>query len=80
MKGYFNNKEETDNSINSNNYEFDYRIIDLLNKTKYQDKNIFEINKMIEEIIFYVELCKQKVGLTGGLFYCKNEVYMVNYS
>ena len=29
------NKEETDNSINSNNYEFDYRIIDLLNKTKY---------------------------------------------
>ncbi len=43
------NKEESDDSISSNNYEFDYRIIDLLNKTKYQDKNIFEINKMIDE-------------------------------
>ena len=39
------NKEETDSSLTSNNYEFDFHIIDLLNKTKYQDKNIFEINK-----------------------------------
>ena len=37
------NKEEDNDSINSNNYEFDYKIIELLNKTKYQDKNIFEI-------------------------------------
>ena len=55
------NKEETDNSINSNNYEFDFRIIDLLNKTKYQDKNIFEINKIIDEKfdIDYVGLLKE---------------------
>ena len=55
------NKEEKDNSINSNNYEFDYQIIDLLNKTKYQDKNIFEINKMIDEKfdIDYVGLLKE---------------------
>ena len=42
--------EEENNSTNTSNYEFDYRIIDLLNKTKYQDKNIFEINKMIDDI------------------------------
>lgn len=55
------NNEEENNSINSNNYEFDYRIIDLLNKTKYQDKNIFEINKMIDEKfdIDYVGLLKE---------------------
>lgn len=31
------------------NYEFDYNIINLLNNTKYQDKNIFELNKKIDE-------------------------------
>lgn len=53
-------KEETNESINQNNYEFDYKIIDLLNKTKYQDKNIFELNKMIDEKfdIDYVGLLK----------------------
>lgn len=41
-------------------YEFDYQIIDLLNKTKYQDKNIFEINKSIDEKfnIDYIGLLK----------------------
>ena len=55
------NKEEDNNSINSNNYEFDYKIIDLLNKTKYQDKNIFELNKMIDDKfdIDYVSLLKE---------------------
>ena len=55
------NKEEDNNSINSNNYEFDYKIIDLLNKTKYQDKNIFELNKMIDDKfdIDYVGLLKE---------------------
>ena len=55
------NNEETDDSKNSNNYEFDYKIIDLLNKTKYQDKNIFEINKMIDEKfdIDYIGLIKE---------------------
>lgn len=55
------NKEETNDSINSNNYEFDYKIIDMLNKTKYQDKNIFEINKLIDESfdIDYVGILKE---------------------
>ena len=55
------NKEETNDSINSNNYEFDYKIIDMLNKTKYQDKNIFEINKLIDESfdIDYVGVLKE---------------------
>ena len=55
------NKEETNDSINSNNYEFDYKIIDMLNKTKYQDKNIFEINKLIDENfdIDYVGILKE---------------------
>jgi len=55
------NKEEENNSINSNNYEFDYKIIDLLNKTQYQDKNIFEINKMIDDKfdIDYVGILKE---------------------
>ena len=55
------NKDETNNSINSNNYEFDYHIIDLFNKTKYQDKNIFEINKMIDEKfdIDYIGIIKE---------------------
>lgn len=54
-------EEENSDSINQNNYEFDYKIIDLLNKTKYQDKNIFEINKMIDEKfdIDYIGLLKE---------------------
>ena len=41
-----------------NTYEFDYQIIDLFNKTKYQDKNIFELNKKIDETfnINYIDL------------------------
>ena len=61
LKEKESNKEEDNNSINSNNYEFDYKIIDLLNKTKYQDKNIFELNKMIDDKfdIDYVGLLKE---------------------
>ena len=40
---------EQGTSTNSSHYDFDYQIIDLLNKTKYQDKNVFELNKEIEE-------------------------------
>lgn len=36
-------------STKKKTYEFDYQIIDLLNKTQYQDKNIFELNKKIDE-------------------------------
>lgn len=53
--------EQSDTISNRKNYEFDYQIIDLLNKTKYQDKNIFELNKMIDEKfnIDYVELIQK---------------------
>ena len=48
-------------SAKKKTYEFDYQIIDLLNKTRYQDKNIFEINKKIDEVfnIDYVGLLKK---------------------
>ena len=51
---------EDSTSAKKKTYEFDYQIIDLLNKTKYQDKNIFELNKKIEEkfIINYEDLLK----------------------
>ena len=54
-------KEEKESTGDNNNYEFDYNIIDLLNKTKYQDKNIFTINKKIDEKfnINYVEIIKK---------------------
>lgn len=49
------------NTNKKTTYEFDYQIIDLLNKTKYQDKNIFELNKKIDETfnIDYVGLLKR---------------------
>ena len=41
-------------------YDFDSSIIDLLTETSYLDKNIFEINKRIEEkfIVNYEDLIK----------------------
>ena len=42
-------REEQETGASSKHYDFDYRIIDLLNKTEYQDKNIFELNKEIDE-------------------------------
>ena len=42
-------REEQDTGTDSNYYEFDYKIIDLLNKTVYQDKNFFELNKEIDD-------------------------------
>lgn len=60
-----------------NTYEFDYQIIDLLNKTQYQDKNIFELNKKIDEKfnIDYVSLLKsflEKVVDDGTYQFCVN--------
>ena len=53
--------EEQGLSSNSKHYDFDYQIIDLLNKTEYQDKNIFELNKEIDEKfqMDYVSLIKK---------------------
>lgn len=51
-----------DNKVESGrpSYDFDSSIIDLLTETSYLDKNIFEINKRIEEkfIINYEDLIK----------------------
>ena len=42
--------QDKDKKVNeNNNYEFDYSIIDLLNNTKYQDKNIFELSKKMDD-------------------------------
>ena len=56
-------KEEKELYRNKDNYEFDYNIIDLINKTKYQDKNIFSINKKIDEKfnIDYISIIKKFV-------------------
>ena len=34
---------------NSNEFEFDYNVIDLINKTKYQDKNLYTLNRKLDE-------------------------------
>lgn len=54
-------KEEGNSNNNYENYEFDYQIIDLFNKTNYQDKNIFELTKKIDSKfhIDYVSLLKR---------------------
>lgn len=68
---------EEGTSTKKNTYEFDYQIIDLLNKTQYQDKNIFEINKSIDEKfnIDYVGLLKkflEQVEDDGTYDFCIN--------
>ena len=42
-------KENKVEGVNNNNFEFDFNIIDLFNNTEYKDKNIFELNKKIDE-------------------------------
>ena len=70
-------KEANNSKDNKNNYEFDFNIIDLLNKTKYQDKDIFELNKKID-LKFnmnYIELLKEfisNVKEDNQYTFCKN--------
>lgn len=71
--------KNVDNSVSTKKktYEFDYQIIDLLNKTQYQDKNIFELNKKIDEKfnIDYVALLNkflEKVTDDGTYQFCIN--------
>lgn len=54
------NKNDNRNSSN----DFDYKVIELLNKTEYQNKNIFEINREIDEKfnINYEELIKKFIS------------------
>lgn len=70
-------EDSLDNELGKKNYEFDYQFIDLLNKTKYQDKNIFELNKIIDEKfdIDYIDLIKKfisKIDDNGAYQFCSN--------
>ena len=70
-------REEQGTSTNSNNYDFDYQIIELLNKTEYQDKNIFELTKEIDEKfqMDYVALIKkfiENIKDDGSYEFCVN--------
>ena len=53
-------KKENKKELSKGGYAFDTNVIDLFNSTQYQDKNIFELNKMIDEKfdIDYVGLLK----------------------
>ena len=57
-------EKETQENIN-NNYAFDTNVLDLLNSTKYQDQNIFELNRKIDEnfVVNYEELIKDFLTL-----------------
>jgi hypothetical protein len=54
--GKENNKKE----LTKGGYAFDTNVIDLFNSTQYQDKNIFELNKKIDEtfVVNYEELVR----------------------
>jgi len=54
--GKENNKKE----LSDGGYAFDTNVIDLFNSTEYQDKNIFELNRKIDEtfVVNYEELVK----------------------
>jgi len=53
-------KEENKKELSKGGYAFDTNVIDLFNSTKYQDNNIFELNKKIDEnfVVNYEELVK----------------------
>ena len=54
--GKENNKKE----LSKGGYAFDTNVIDLFNSTEYQDKNIFELNRRIDEtfVVNYEELVR----------------------
>ena len=58
-------KEEKTETSGSQRYAFDNNVIDLFNATKYQDQNIFELNKKIDEnfVVNYEELIKDFLAL-----------------
>ena len=58
------NKEKTEKNVNQG-YAFDNNVIDLMNATRYQDNNIFELNKRIDEnfVVNYEELIKDFLSL-----------------
>ena len=69
-------EKETQENINSN-YAFDTNVLDLMNATKYQDQNIFELNKKIDEnfVVNYEELIQDFLSLrdeTSDYDFCIN--------
>ena len=58
-------KEEETLKRSNQRYAFDNNVIDLFNSTKYQDQNIFELNKKIDEnfVVNYEELIKDFLTL-----------------
>ena len=68
-------KEDNSKEILNGVYAFDTNVIDLFNSTQYQDKNIFELNKRIDEnfVVNYEELIKDfHVAVDDYLISCKN--------
>lgn len=70
-------EDNLDNELGKKSYDFDYQFIDLLNKTKYQDKNMFELNKLIDEKfdIDYIDLIKKfisKIDDDGAYQFCSS--------
>lgn len=59
-------KEDNNKELSKGGYVFDKNVIDLLNETKYQDKNVLEINKLIDEkfVVNYEELIKDFLSLS----------------
>lgn len=61
----------------NNNFEFDFNIIDLFSNTEYQNKNVFELNKKIDER-FNIDvdvLVKKFLSFAdddSGYVFCKN--------
>ena len=60
-KGIKEEKQERINSV----YAFDTNVINLLNDAKYQNENIFELNKRIDEnfVVNYEELIRDFLSL-----------------
>ena len=59
-------KEDNNKELSKGGYAFDPNVIDLLNETKYQDKNVLEINKLIDEnfVVNYEELIRDFLSLS----------------
>ena len=59
-------KEDNNKDLSKGGYAFDPNVIDLLNETKYQDKNVLEINKLIDEnfVVNYEELIRDFLSLS----------------
>ena len=58
-------KEETDAASKNLGYAFDTDVIDLFNATQYRDKNVLELNRLIDEnfVVNYEELIKDFLTL-----------------